>query len=75
MQRRQPLTLPGRLPPLPSGQDPPPLDRRELAPAGATFNCLCIFAASSLPCSRLAIASPPLLPDIIIIATAVGTRR
>jgi hypothetical protein len=29
MRRRQPLTPPGRLPPLPGGRDPPPLDRRD----------------------------------------------
>ena len=29
MQRRQPPTLPGRLPPPPGGRDPPPLDRRD----------------------------------------------
>jgi hypothetical protein len=55
--------------PVPAGE------LNQLAPAGAIFDCLCISVASSLPCSRLAVASPPLSPAIVIIATAVAARR
>ena len=34
MQRHQPRTSPGRLPPPPGGRDPPPLDRRNDGAAG-----------------------------------------
>ena len=53
--------------PVPTGE------LNQLAPSGAIFNCLCISVASSLPCSRLTIAPPPLSPDIVIIVTAVAT--
>ena len=54
--------------PVPAGE------LNQLARAGAIFDCLCISVASSSPCSRLAVASPPLLPTIVIIATAVAAR-
>ncbi len=47
----------------------------QLARAGTIFDCLRIFIASSPPCSRLAVASPPLSPAIVIISTAVTSRR
>jgi hypothetical protein len=55
--------------PVPAGE------LNQLARAGAIFDCLRISVASSSPCSRLAVASPPLSPVIVIIATAVAARR
>jgi len=56
-----------------------PLVNLLLAPAtcGAIANCLCSLAALSLPCSALLshLASPPLSPAIIIIASAVAAPR
>ena len=42
----------------------------QLARSGAIFDCLRISVALSSPCSCLAVASPPLSPAIVIIATA-----
>jgi hypothetical protein len=55
--------------PVPAGE------LNQLARAGAIFYCLRISVASSSPCSRLAVALPPLSPTIVIIATAVAARR
>jgi hypothetical protein len=55
---------------------PVPADElNQLARAGALSDCLCISITSSSPCSRLTVASPPLSPAIVIIATAVVARR
>jgi hypothetical protein len=55
--------------PVPAGE------LNQLACAGAIFDCLCISVASLLPCSCLDVALPPLLPAIVIIATAVAARQ
>jgi hypothetical protein len=47
----------------------------QLACAGTIINCLRISVPLSLPCCRLAIASSPLLPAIVIITTAIAARR
>jgi hypothetical protein len=47
----------------------------QLACAGAVSDCLRISVTSHLPCSRLAIASPPLLTAIVIIATTVPAQQ
>jgi hypothetical protein len=54
-----------------------PLVDSLLVPAtcGAIADCLCILAALSLPCSRLAVTSSPLLPAIVIIASAVAAPQ
>jgi hypothetical protein len=54
-----------------------PLVDSLLVPAtcGAIADCLCILAASSLPCSRLAVTSSPLSPAIVIIASAVAAPQ
>ena len=44
-----------------------------LAHAGAIADCLSVTSLSL--CSRLAVASPPLSPAIVIIATTVAARR
>ena len=46
-----------------------------LTRAGTISDCLCISIASLSSCSHLPIASPPLSPAIVIIVTAVATRR
>ena len=55
--------------PVPAGE------LNQLARTGAIFDCLRISVASLSPCSCLAVALPPLLPTIVIIATAVAARR
>ena len=55
---------------------PVPADElNQLTRAGAISDCLRISITSSSPCRCLTVASPPLSPAIIIIATAVVARR